>query len=332
MKKRPLSGSIDEEYYPISLEILSSFPKYRPSVNLYVFEEEIKQLYPIAVKDHRLTNKKIEEIIEACKEGRLFVPRSDHHIYVQHLAKQADFVLIDPNLNILEIIQILFQALSLRLNDLFEQPLPIVYEPAYTDLMVFTEYLWRDKDRIKQFMPKLHTGKDDPISHTLNVIIVGTWLYFESEKKPVRKVLDKIVQGLFLHDIGYAKIPAYILNKQTMLTREETDKIAAHPRTGVLLAQKFATSVDEVNQIIFQHHERLDGNGYPNRLAGSAISDLGLLAGTADAFSSMITDRVNTPRMKTLDAAQALFKDKNFLAKYTGLLLNGYAGGSFDNI
>lgn len=331
MKKSAPKISLDEEYYPISQEILSSFPKYRPAVDLYIFQEDIQSLYPLAVKEQRLTNEKIDEIAQACKEGRLFVPRSDHHIYVEHLSKQVDFVLIDSNLHESEIKQILVKALSTKLQELIDQPLSVVYNSLYTDLMVFTEYLWRDKDNIKHFMAELHIGEDDLISHSINVLIVGTWLYFQTEKKTTRKTLDRIVQGLFFHDLGCSKVPSFIINKKTPLKKDELEKYNSHPKLGIMLVQKFGCTVDEVNQIILQHHERLDGSGYPNRLSGVAITDLGLLAATADAFSTMITNG-QSPRVKTRDAAQALFDDQRFFAKYTGVLLNAYSSDVFNNV
>ncbi|MDE5681307.1 MAG: hypothetical protein K2I05_03060 [Mailhella sp.] len=51
--------SVSEEYYPISMEILQSFPKYRPKVDLYIFNEDIAQLYPVAKKDVRLYHEQL---------------------------------------------------------------------------------------------------------------------------------------------------------------------------------------------------------------------------------------------------------------------------------
>ena len=125
--KKKTKESVTEEYYPINMEMLQSFPKYRPKVDLFVFDEEIAQLYPVAKKDARLTNEQVEEIYEACKNEILFVSRSDQHIYVDLLAKQAELVLFNNNLLDSEIVQILFQALQMRLEHLIEQPLPAYY-------------------------------------------------------------------------------------------------------------------------------------------------------------------------------------------------------------
>ena len=90
--------NIDEEYYQISAEILSSFPKYRPPVDLFRFREDILVLAPYCRKEMRLTNEQVEEVAALCAEGNLFVSRSDHHIYSRHIVKQLDLVLQDSNL------------------------------------------------------------------------------------------------------------------------------------------------------------------------------------------------------------------------------------------
>ncbi len=317
--------SIDEEYYPISEEILSSFSRFRPSIDLFIFKEDILSLYPIARKEQRLTDAKIEEIALACKNGCLFVSRSDKHIYVNHLAKQSEFVLIDENLRGQEIREILLRALTLRLQNIFEQALQISYKGLYKDLMVLTEYVWQDKSRLDYFMDNLYIEEDNLISHTINTIFVGVWLYLNTAENPQRKTLDKIIQGLALHDIGYTKVPAFVINKRSKLNKEEIDKITAHPRHGLLLAQKMEVIYDEVSQIIMQHHELLDGKGYPNRLNSSSITEWGMLGAVADSFSSMITKRPRDKKLGTLEAAKLLSKDACYSQKYTYALEKAYS-------
>ena len=324
--------SFKEEYYPISPEVLASFPKYRPSVDFYVFREDIGQLYAIATKGLRLTEQKIVEITQLCQDGCLFVPRSDHHIYVEHLSKQADFVLIDPNLNVLEIVQIIKKALHMRLQDLAERPLPMVFATLRIDLAVLAEYLSRDTDNINAFMQELYIEEDEIVSHSINTLIVGLWLYFQTEKKIERKTLDTVMEGLLLHDLGCTKLPSFILQKKTPLTRDEMARYVLHPSIGLQLVQKLGCNSEEVAQIVMQHHERIDGSGYPNRFPAAKISPLGALAAVADSFSSMIMIKPYAPRQKTLSAAQLLFKDSRFLSKYTGLLAKAYTSEKFRNI
>ncbi len=321
--------SINEEYYPISEEILTSFSKLKPSINLYVFREDISSLYPIAQKDQRLSQERVVQVVKACREGRLFISRSDKHIYINHLAKQAEFILIDPNLKTEESRDILLKALSMRLEAFFDQPIQNFYDLLQVDLMVFTEYIWTNKARINLFMNSLHIGDDSLHLHTLNVIIVGSWLYLVTCKKVERETFDNLVQGFALHDIGYTKIPDFILKKTAILSKDECEKIYMHPGQSLLIAQKLNVDTDESNQVIMQHHEMLDGKGYPKRLNPKTMSDFGSLAAVADTFSSMITDRPRAKRKPTLYSAKYIAKDPRYNKKYSHIIAKAYMNGMF---
>ena len=69
---REVPQNINEEYYQISTEILASFPKYRPPVDLFSFREDIKVLAPYCKKGVRLSNEQVEEVARLCAEGDLF--------------------------------------------------------------------------------------------------------------------------------------------------------------------------------------------------------------------------------------------------------------------
>ena len=86
-RKAAIPDNIAEEYYQISQEILSSFPKYRPPVDLFQFRADIAQLYPYSRKGARLSNEQVEEIQQLCESGDLFVSRTDHPIYSEHIVK-----------------------------------------------------------------------------------------------------------------------------------------------------------------------------------------------------------------------------------------------------
>ncbi len=321
--------SISEEYYPISMEILQSFPKYRPKVDLFIFQEDISQLYPVAKKDVRLTNEQLENIHEACKEGILFVSRSDQHIYVDLIAKQAELVLFNSHLLEAEIVQILFQALQMRLENLIEQPLPAYYEPLYKDVMVFTEYIWKDPKRLDAFVPKIEKNEFKIASHSITTLIIGCWLYLKLNKAENRKAFDRLALGLILHNIGLCKVPAHIVYKSSALNKEETEKYQAHVRQSAILANKFGISHAGIIQAVVEHHERIDGSGYPLRLTVDKISDNGCISMVANAFADMIVPKHGVPRVTTLEAARRLVKDTSLPVNLTGILLKGYSERHF---
>ncbi|MBD5553639.1 MAG: HD family phosphohydrolase, partial [Desulfovibrio sp.] len=159
--------NINEEYYQISSEILSSFPKYRPPVDLFFFKEDIAVLAPYIRKGARLSNEQVEEVAALCQDGRLFVSRSDHHIYSEHMVKQLDLVLQDANLKEAEIVNICIQALKNRFDAFWQQPVKAAFDSLVNDVLVVTEYLMRDKTNIGAFMRRLAT-EYSPASHAVN--------------------------------------------------------------------------------------------------------------------------------------------------------------------
>jgi putative nucleotidyltransferase with HDIG domain len=102
--------------------------------------------------------------------------------------------------------------------------------------------------------------------------------------------LDKLrLAGLF-HDIGKIAIPDAILLKPARLTNEEYEQMKEHSAEGARIVGKLG-SLREIVPLIRHHHERWDGQGYPDRLAGDDIPLLASIVGIADAWDAMTTDR-----------------------------------------
>ncbi len=325
---------ITEEYYQISLEILNSFPKYRPPVDLFQFKEEIASLYPYIRKGARFTNDQVAEVQVLCEDGLLFVSRADLHIYSAHIIKQVDLVLQDSNIKESEAADIIVGALALRLGDFVDQPVLPVFELLYRDVMVLTEFIVRDEHRTRLFVRRLHTGEHSLVQHSLNTLFVGLWLfinhYVGNDFK--RRQLDRSCLALILHDIGMSRIPAFILSKKTPLKNEEKDKILLHQLAGIKIMQKIDMGFDEMKQAILEHHERLNGSGYPNKTKEASLSKFGKLCMVADSFAAMITERPYAPAKPFLQAAQELADDARYENRFTKALAHACLTNSFDAI
>lgn len=105
---------------------------------------------------------------------------------------------------------------------------------------------------------------------------------------------DRIrVAGLF-HDIGKIGVPDAILLKNGPLTDEEFVEIKKHPAGGEKILSTY-TPFKDILSIVRGHHERFDGSGYPDRLAGDAICMGARIIAVADAFDAMISNRTYRP-------------------------------------
>ena len=320
-------ANINEEYYQISPEILGSFPRYRPPVDLFVFREDIAVLAPYSRKGVRLSNEQVEEVAALCAEGNLFVSRSDHHIYSRHIVRQLDLVLQDHNLKEAEIVNICVHALYLRYAEFYAQPVKALFEPLYRDVLVVTEYLAEDPKRMTAFMRRLFR-KHDPAKHAVNSMIVGLFLWLQNTAEYQRKDMDRMAVALLVHDIGMSKVPPFLVDKKGALKPEEREKVWQHSVMGVKIMQKVDMVYDELVRACFEHHERMDGSGYPQRIKAGQVPPAAALAAVADSFSAMITERSYAPAKEPMEAARELAEDQRYDTSLARTLLAAYARDS----
>jgi HD-GYP domain-containing protein (c-di-GMP phosphodiesterase class II) len=94
-----------------------------------------------------------------------------------------------------------------------------------------------------------------------------------------------------LHDVGKIRVPSEIINKPGPLTTAERTVIEQHTIEGEQMLSRVGGLLGQVGHIVRSCHERWDGNGYPDRLAGEAIPLIARVVCACDAFSAMTTDR-----------------------------------------
>ncbi len=103
-----------------------------------------------------------------------------------------------------------------------------------------------------------------------------------------------------LHDVGKRAIPQEILNKPGHLTKEEFQVMKSHTAQGCELLEKIpelreCEAFPLICDVCRHHHERWDGNGYPDKLAGDSITPWVQVVGLADAFDALLHPRVYKP-------------------------------------
>lgn len=103
-------------------------------------------------------------------------------------------------------------------------------------------------------------------------------------------LVNDIRIGSLLHDIGKIGIPDHILLKKGKITEDEFEVIKRHPTTGINILSQVKL-LESSLPAIAEHHERLDGSGYPSKLAGQQITLMGRIVAVADVFDAMTSDR-----------------------------------------
>jgi putative nucleotidyltransferase with HDIG domain len=111
--------------------------------------------------------------------------------------------------------------------------------------------------------------------------------------------------GALLHDIGKIIVPTEVLNKPGKLTEEEWAIMKRHPEAGLELVADIDFPGD-IRAIIRNHHERWDGTGYPDRLAGEAIPLAARILCVADVYDALTTTRSYRPGLTHARAAEIM--------------------------
>jgi HD-GYP domain-containing protein (c-di-GMP phosphodiesterase class II) len=150
--------------------------------------------------------------------------------------------------------------------------------------------------------------------HSVNVSVIcialGKMLGYSKNE------LFKLGMGGMLHDVGKTLIPEEIINKPAKLTEHEYEIIKNHPELGFNYLQQI-DSVSPLSRIVvYSHHERVDGSGYPRGLKGDEIHEFARVAAIADVFDALTSDRVYRDKWPTYKAAEYIMNHTEQLFDY----------------
>ncbi len=120
--------------------------------------------------------------------------------------------------------------------------------------------------------------------------------------------LEALGAGALLHDIGYARLPRNLYRRNHDLTEQERTLMQQHSALGLAILQEAQENHDAVVRIVAEHHECLNGSGFPHKLTGDSLSVLAQLVGLVDAYDGMVSRRGGRPAMQPHDAIRQLFR------------------------
>jgi HD-GYP domain-containing protein (c-di-GMP phosphodiesterase class II) len=142
--------------------------------------------------------------------------------------------------------------------------------------------------------------------------------------------VDGIFMASLIHDIGKIYVPAEILNRPAKLNETEMDLVKTHPNIGYDIVKEIDFS-QPVDRMIVQHHERIDGSGYPDGIDDSNIILEARILAVADVVEAMASHRPYRPALSidealgeidryrnslydthVVDACLKIFRDNNF--------------------
>ncbi len=159
------------------------------------------------------------------------------------------------------------------------------------------------KDAIVQLVD-IRTKDNYLFAHSVNCAVLATLVAKKMKYKT--KELRWLATGALFHDLGMVAISPGILNKPGELTEEEFKIIKEHPLRGYEIFKTTDLFDARAGAVVLQHHERFQGQGYPRGLAGSDINPLAQIAGIADVYDALTSERSYRKAYKPHEAVDML--------------------------
>ena len=135
---------------------------------------------------------------------------------------------------------------------------------------------------------------------------------------------EEFVVGCLLHDVGKLGVPERILSKPGPLTEAEWDVMRRHPETGARVVGPLGLS-ETVVDVVRHHHERWDGGGYPDGLAGEEIPLAARIFSVCDALEAMTAERPYRAALPVAEAVERIVAEAG--AQFDPRVVDGLAEG-----
>ena len=175
--------------------------------------------------------------------------------------------------------------------------------------LISAELLYAIKDQREQFVSFILGGKVkgyEMAKSSINTAILSA-LVTQELKFPNHKTINIII-GALLHDAGMLRLPREITEKRGELSEAERQRMRSHPLLAHRIITKELKYNDEIGDVVLQHHESWDGDGYPYGFTGNKIDVGARIVSIADAFEAMVSQK---PYRNPIVGYQAI---KNLLA------------------
>jgi len=217
-----------------------------------------------------------------------------HNIFSVYIADK-----IIPDVDIEDVIMdetrrkatVLIRDIMLDIEKQPEKPvskLLLAKSNIHDTLQDIIEQLLKNKNLIVN-LSDIRIADNYTFAHSVNVAVMAITAGISLGLS--RSQLKNIGLGSILHDLGKVKIPSSILNKEGKLSPDEFLEIKKHPGFGYEMVKTQELIPGPSALIIYQHHERMNGEGYPEGLKSEQIGLLSRISAVADVYDALVADR-----------------------------------------
>ena len=290
------------EYEGLPLRVLRS----NSTVMFDIFVKAFDGFKKVAKKSTVVTDKLIDKLTEN-KYDTVYTPyeqKNDMYAYVEN---NLDTIIYDTTVTQEQKSKVIYSTATDIADALFSSP-------------ITTGSIQRTRGIIKPMLDSIlsdNTTIDSLIAvssydyytytHSVDVSVYSLGIGRELNLFPT--TLNLLGEAAILHDIGKSQIDIGIVNKPGRLTAEEFDEMKLHPTYAYQLLVEHGVKNPAILSGARDHHEKLDGSGYPRGLKGEDISKFARIIAIADIFNALTTRRSYKPALSTFEALKIMKHD-----------------------
>lgn len=295
-----------DEYMAISIATLASGQTF--GARLYIRDRGSSAVRLYKSEEVPFEEKDRKKLLDSNRR-HLLIKKSDHELYQQYLRDNLSNNLADetvPAINRVaclgEVVRDVMSTTFYRgdTDDIVEQSNEIA-----TDCVAM---LSRDDLMAGELVGVLHHDYQT-FTHSTNVAFYATSLAKSIGIKD-ESLLNEIVVGGFLHDLGKLEICDSILNKPGRLTEDEFEIIKNHPISGFRqLCHREDLSLGQL-MMVYQHHEKINGSGYPVGMVGNDIHLWARICTVVDVYEALTSNRPYRKAIPKAEVIEMMNRDK----------------------
>jgi putative two-component system response regulator len=285
-----------------------------PEMSGVQFFAQARDIYPDAVRILLTGYADSDAIIDAINKGGVDLyfskPWREEEILLHIKQSLSKVEILAENKRLVELIKVknkelvklnktLEQKANDRTNDLLAQTEKL--KESYKKSQLILEGIVKTLSKIVETRDPYTSGHEDQVAKIACKIA--------KEMKLTEEQISSIYISATLHDIGKISVPSEILTKPSVLSNLEREIIKTHCKVAndILVNIEFPYPVAE---IIYQHHERMDGSGYPRGLKGDSIALEARIIGVADVIDAMASYRPYRPALGVDAAIEEIIKSR----------------------
>ena len=297
-------GRLDFYIFPVALD------KFRPfsliNFDLYIKVENRFVLY----KHRNITITKDD--IHTLQENNvlyLYVQNKERKSFRQYAENNIEEILKDPTVSLNVKATYIYESAFNVVEDIFKEPRSEGNIQRARGIINHTvDFIFSDSGAFVNLL-QIRAHDYYTYTHSVNVCTFSVALANRiGITNPT--TLKEVGLGALLHDVGKSKIDSRIINKPSALSPSEWEEMKKHPLYGVEIVQGTEAGGETVFSVISQHHEKVDGSGYPQGLKEHQLSIYGKISSICDVYDAITTNRSYSVARTPMEAAQFMLSRK----------------------